>query len=61
MGVNAKDSIVDKSGRVHEIDNLYIADSSVFVTSGSVNPASTIQALALMISDSISMRLVGKV
>ena len=61
MGANVKDSVVDKCGRVHEIDNLYVADSSVFVTSGSVNPASTIQALALMISDAISMRLIGKV
>lgn len=61
MGANVKNSVVDKSGRVHEIDNLYVADSSIFVTSGSVNPASTIQALALMIADAISIRLIGKV
>jgi choline dehydrogenase-like flavoprotein len=60
MGTNAKNSVVDKTGRVHEIDNLYVADSSLFVTSGSVNPASTILALALMISDAISLRLLGK-
>lgn len=59
MGESTENSVVDKSGRVHDIDNLYIADSSIFVTSGSVNPASTIQALALMIGDEISQRIKG--
>jgi choline dehydrogenase-like flavoprotein len=32
--------------RCHDVDNLYIIDGSVFVTSSSVNPAATIAALA---------------
>jgi len=31
----------------HEVKNLFIVDGSVFVTSGGVNPTSTIQAVAL--------------
>ena len=61
MGKSARESVVDRTGQVHEIENLYIADSSLFVTSGSVNPASTIQALALMVADSIIMRFKGSV
>jgi hypothetical protein len=37
--------------------NLFIVDGSIWVTSGGVNPTSTIQALALCIADSIKKRL----
>ena len=40
-------------GRSHDVKNLFIIDGSIFVTSGGVNPASTIQACALYIADSI--------
>jgi len=39
------------------VKNLFIVDGSIWVTSGGVNPTSTIQALALYISDSIKKRL----
>jgi choline dehydrogenase-like flavoprotein len=32
---------------VHEIDNLYLSDGSVFTSSGGFNPTVTIMALAL--------------
>jgi choline dehydrogenase-like flavoprotein len=35
------------------VPNLFIVDSSVFVTSGGVNPVSTMQAVALYIADQI--------
>jgi GMC oxidoreductase len=41
----------------HDVKNLFIVDGGVFVTSGGVNPTSTIQALALYIADSIKKRL----
>lgn len=47
MGENPRTSVVDQYGRSHDISNLYIVDGSVFVTSGGVNPTSTISALAL--------------
>ena len=37
--------------------NLFIVDGSVFVTSGGVNPTSTIQAVALYVADQIKTRL----
>jgi len=53
MGTNATNSVVNKWGQSHDVKNLFIIDSSVFVTSSGVNPASTLQALALRTSDYI--------
>ena len=47
MGADPAASVVDSFGRSHDVPNLVIADGSVFVTSGAVNPTSTIVALAL--------------
>lgn len=49
MGEHAESSVVDSFGRTHDVPNLYIADGSIFVTSGSANPTRTICALALRI------------
>jgi choline dehydrogenase-like flavoprotein len=43
--------VVDEQCRVHELDNLYIAGGSVFPTGGYANPALTVVALALRLSD----------
>lgn len=53
MGHCPQTSVVNAQGRCHDVNNLYIADSSVFVTSGGVNPVSTMQAVALHIADGI--------
>lgn len=53
MGTNPNTSVVNSKGQTHDVPNLFIVDSSIFVTAGGVNPASTIQALALRISDYI--------
>ena len=47
MGLDPKDSVVDRSHQVHGIANLFVVDGSSFTTSGAVNPTSTIGALAL--------------
>jgi choline dehydrogenase-like flavoprotein len=39
--------VVDRDGRVHGIDNLFVSDSAAFPTSGYANPMLTIVALAL--------------
>jgi choline dehydrogenase-like flavoprotein len=39
--------VTDRFGRVHELDNLYLADGSVFTSSGGFNPTLTIMALSL--------------
>lgn len=43
--------VVDRNCRVHGIDNLYIAGSSVFPTSGSANPTINLLALAYRLVD----------
>ncbi len=52
-----KRSVVNEWGRSHDVKNLFIVDGSVFVTSGGVNPTSTIQAIALYIADQMKQRL----
>ena len=44
-------------GRSHDVKNLFIVNGSLFVTSGGVNPTSTIQALAHYVADQIKQRL----
>ncbi len=53
MGKDPQTSVVNRYGQSHEVDNLFIADGSLFVTSGGRNPALTIQALAYWVSDYI--------
>jgi len=47
MGADPATSVTDSYGRVHALDNVYVADGSVFVTSGARNPTNTIMAVAL--------------
>lgn len=47
MGGDAATSVVDEWGRAHDVENLFVVDGATFPTSASVNPTSTIQALAL--------------
>jgi choline dehydrogenase-like flavoprotein len=48
---------LDLDCRMHEVDNLYVADSSFFVSSSAVNPTLTIVANALRVADRIAERL----
>jgi choline dehydrogenase-like flavoprotein len=57
MGTDPERSVVNGWGRSHDVKNLFIVDGSVFVTSGGVNPTSTIQAIALYVADQIRQRL----
>ncbi len=57
MGNDPERSVVNAWGRCHDVKNLFIVDGSVWVTSGGVNPTSTIQAVALYIADSMKQRL----
>lgn len=53
MGQNRQDSVVDAFGESHDDPGIFVADSSVFVTSSSVNPTATIHALALRCAERI--------
>ena len=46
MGREPRDSVVDEFCRSHDIPNLFICDTSVFVTSSGVNPTLTALAIA---------------
>jgi choline dehydrogenase-like flavoprotein len=57
MGTDPRTSVVDPDCRVHDLDNLFVAGSSVFPTSGYANPTATIAALAVRLSDHLKARL----
>ncbi|MCH2352264.1 MAG: GMC family oxidoreductase [Pseudomonadales bacterium] len=57
LGNDPSTSVVNSWGRSHDVKNLFIVDGSVFVTSGGLNPTSTIQAIGLHVADSIKRNL----
>ena len=54
MGIDFKDSVVDKNLKVHGFSNLYINGSSVFRTASYNHPTYTIVKLALRLSNHLS-------
>jgi choline dehydrogenase-like flavoprotein len=46
MGVDPEASVVNRNCQLHEVDNVFVIDSSVHVTNGGFNPALTIMAIA---------------
>ncbi|MDD7942860.1 GMC family oxidoreductase [Actinomycetospora lutea] len=59
MHADARQGVVDARSRVHSLDNLYVAGSSVFPTYGASNPTLTILALALRLSEHVAEELAG--
>ena len=53
MGDDPDRAVVDRWGQSHDHRGLFLADSSVFVTGSSVNPAATVAALSLRTADHI--------
>jgi choline dehydrogenase-like flavoprotein len=49
MGHDPLTSVVDVNCKAHDLDNLYVTDSSVFVSSAAVNPTLTIVANAMRV------------
>lgn len=58
MGDDPETSVTDADHQAWDVPNLYICDGSSFVTSGAVNPTSTIGALALRCADRIMARAI---
>jgi hypothetical protein len=56
MGDDRDHSVVDRWSMAHDVPNLGIIDGSTFVTSGGVNPTSSICALALRAVDHLLAR-----
>ena len=57
FGTDPATSALDLTCRLHDVDNVYVADSSFFVSSTAVNPTLTIIANALRVADHIADRL----
>ena len=57
FGTDPATSALDVNCKMHELDNLYVVDSSFFVSSTAVNPTLTIIANALRVADHLSDRL----
>lgn len=57
MSADPKQGVVDGQCKVHGLDNLSIAGSSVFTTGGAANPTLTIVALALRLADHLKGKL----
>ncbi len=57
MSENPRDGVVNKWGRTHDVDNLYISDGSQFTTGAAENPTLTIVSLAIRQADHIADRM----
>lgn len=56
MGNDPEKAVTSSIGELYGIKKLFVADSSLFVTSGAVNPTSTVQALALYVANESSKK-----
>ena len=57
FGRDPKSSVLDANCKAHELDNLYVVDTSFFCSIGAVNPALTAMANALRVGDHLLERL----
>ncbi len=57
FGTDPRSSVLDVNCKAHELDNLYVADSSFFPSVGAMNPTLTIVANALRVADIVAARL----
>ncbi|BBO35843.1 GMC oxidoreductase [Lacipirellula parvula] len=57
FGSDAKTSVLNVNCQTHEVDNLYVVDTSFFSSIGAVNPALTAMANALRVGDHLLQRL----
>jgi choline dehydrogenase-like flavoprotein len=57
FGTDPRTSVLDVNCRTHEVDNLYVVDTSFFPSIGAVNPALTVIMNALRVGDHILERL----
>jgi len=57
FGTDSATSALDADCKAHDLDNLYVVDSSFFPSIGAVNPTLTIIANALRVGDHLRARL----
>jgi choline dehydrogenase-like flavoprotein len=57
MSSSPRQGIVDVNCKVHDVDNLFVASSSVFPTSGQANPTLLAVAMAARLAEHLEARL----
>ena len=57
FGADPATSVLDVNCRAHELDNLYVVDTSFFPSIGAVNPALTAMANAIRVGDHLLERM----
>lgn len=57
FGVDPKTSVLDIHCKAHDLDNLYVVDSSFYPSSAALNPTNTILANALRVGDHLMERM----
>jgi choline dehydrogenase-like flavoprotein len=53
FGTDPKTSVLDPQNRAHEVDNLYVVDTSFFPSSAGLNPSLTVAANALRVAEHV--------
>ncbi len=57
FGTDPKTSVLDVNCKAHEVDNLYVVDTSFFPSIGAVNPSLTAMANAIRVGDHLLKKL----
>ncbi|MFD0986335.1 GMC oxidoreductase [Methyloligella solikamskensis] len=57
FGTDPKSSVLDTNNKAHELDNLYVVDTSFFCSIGAVNPSLTAIANAMRVGDHLMERM----
>jgi choline dehydrogenase-like flavoprotein len=57
FGSDPATSVLDENCKAHELDNLYVVDTSFFPSIGAVNPALTAMANAIRVGEHIAARM----
>jgi choline dehydrogenase-like flavoprotein len=57
FGADPKTSVLDVNCKAHQLDNLYVVDTSFFVSIGAVNPSLTAIANSIRVSEHLLQRL----
>lgn len=60
MGTHPRHSVVNADGRLHDVQNLYVASSATFPTSSQANPTLTVVALAVRLAGHLKQQLQAK-
>ena len=57
FGNDPATSVLDVNCKAHELDNLYVVDTSIFPSIGAVNPALTAMANAIRVGEHLLSRM----